>query len=585
MSGFHCYSYERKIQIVLGVLWLCVLAPVTTGTKHSFRTSKDPRFFIGPIGHPYGYIGAGTFKLTVYDFEIFERRSQYAKSKKKKGDRRWWGGVRSKSSSEKDGEDNERHLFYEAGFLLKKFESESDFARYEESILEDPSRCAFEEFLIPRNFADEDDETWMEEEDDDVVVQTVDENGIPVKMGFSEPTVVDDGIFLSLTDLSKWKKSNKDEAPTVSHSFSVLEEGLYFLIYQVCPISSSALFTEVRSSFSLDISHHNYDSFGGLTYLTAGDIPLPLMYFYFTCSYGICIYLWMRYLKSVVEDDVGSGSGNGGAGRRGGPGGRRGIIHQIHHMMTILLCLKALSIFFESVRFHYISTTGHAELWSVVYYTFAFLKGVMLFTVILLIGSGWSFVKPFLHDREKKIIFLVLVLQVIDNVAIVILANETEGERQYEDWSAVLHLVDIMCCCAVLVPIVWQVNALEATVNQPDTQQTSHPTTNNTKTAQKLKLFRTFYLLVVVYIYFTRVIVYLFATFLTYKHTWFRYLVTELGTLAFYVITGYTFRPVKENPYMELVNRTHSDDEDDGEVIELVDAAFEEDTFTNDKST
>merc|ERR1719273_840195 len=100
--------------------------------------------------------------------------------------------------------------------------------------------------------------------------------------------------------------------------------------------------------------------------------------------------------------------------REGGGGNK--TIHQIHHLMTVLIYLKAFSLFFESVRFHYIGTTGHAELWSVVYYTFVFLKGIMLFTVILLIGSGWSFVKPFLHDREKKIVFLVLVLQVVDNV-------------------------------------------------------------------------------------------------------------------------------------------------------------------------
>ena len=32
--------------------------------------------------------------------------------------------------------------------------------------------------------------------------------------------------------------------------------------------------------------------------------------------------------------------------------------------------------------------------------------------VILLIGTGWSLVKPFLNDREKKIVLFVLVLQV-----------------------------------------------------------------------------------------------------------------------------------------------------------------------------
>ena len=75
-------------------------------------------------------------------------------------------------------------------------------------------------------------------------------------------------------------------------------------------------------------------------------------------------------------------------------------------------------------------------------------------TVILLIGSGWSFVKPFLTDREKKMILGVIVLQVINNIAIVVLTQETEGEIAFDRWTAILHLVDIVCCCAVLLPFI-----------------------------------------------------------------------------------------------------------------------------------
>ena len=40
------------------------------------------------------------------------------------------------------------------------------------------------------------------------------------------------------------------------------------------------------------------------------------------------------------------------------------------------------------------------------------LKGMLLFTVIALIGTGWSIVRPFLTDRDKKIIIALLSLQV-----------------------------------------------------------------------------------------------------------------------------------------------------------------------------
>jgi hypothetical protein len=128
--------------------------------------------------------------------------------------------------------------------------------------------------------------------------------------------------------------------------------------------------------------------------------------------------------------------------------------------MTLLLGLKTATVFFEALRYSSIRIHGHAEFLSAVYYIMSFVKGIFMFTVILLIGSGWSLIKPVLGDKEKKIIWVVLVLQVIDNIAVAVLAQEAEGEKLYDDWSALLHLVDILCCCAILIPIVWQVSAL-----------------------------------------------------------------------------------------------------------------------------
>jgi len=155
------------------------------------------------------------------------------------------------------------------------------------------------------------------------------------------------------------------------------------------------------------------------------------------------------------------------------------------------------------------------------------------------------------------------VLQVIDNIAAVILTNEMVGEKLYTEISALLHLVDIICCCAVLIPIVWQVNLLEqekeTNANDDDNMNSSNEETM--KTLAKLKLFRSFYLLVILYIYFTRIIIFLFASLLGYKLTWLRYFVTEIVTLTFYALTGYKFRPMAENPYFELRNKSVNDEE------------------------
>jgi NADH:ubiquinone oxidoreductase subunit 3 (subunit A) len=150
----------------------------------------------------------------------------------------------------------------------------------------------------------------------------------------------------------------------------------------------------------------------------------------------------------------------------------------------------------------------------------------------------------------------------------------------------VLHFVDILCCCAVLVPIVWQVNSLEKSVEaeidkatNDDKSTTSKKSTAVTevesevpasveaaKTLRKLKQFRSFYLLVVAYIYFTRIVVFLFATILGFRQTWLRYFITELGTLAFYAVVGVLFRPMEDNPYLEMTR--------EGDGIEDVEIEF-----------
>jgi hypothetical protein len=307
------------------------------------------------------------------------------------------------------------------------------------------------------------------------------------------------------------------------------------------------------------------------SYLSAGEMVLPHMFFYFFLLYSICLYLWVTNIRLISA---------GGYGHFTAPEEGHPVVYAIHHLMSMLLVLKTISILAESIRYHYLRVTGHAELWSTVYYTFAFMKGTILFTVILLIGSGWSFVKPFLSDREKKMILAILVLQVINNIAIVVLTQETEGEVSFDSWTAILHLVDIICCCAVLIPIVWHVNTLEKNIALSNTEHTDiHETSDaiisedefedeypqsppsDRKLAAKLKLFRSFYMLVVVYIYATRIVVYLFATILDYRHQWVRYFVVEAVTLAFYCRVGMQFKPMSENPYLSVNQRSKRETE------------------------
>jgi hypothetical protein len=68
----------------------------------------------------------------------------------------------------------------------------------------------------------------------------------------------------------------------------------------------------------------------------------------------------------------------------------------------------------------------------------------------------------------------------------------------------------------------------------------------------KLQLFRQFYIMVVVFVYFTRIVVYVLASTVPFYLLWLGPLSTEVATLLFYTITGFKFRPAVDNPYMPV---------------------------------
>ncbi|KAE8699845.1 hypothetical protein F3Y22_tig00110569pilonHSYRG00069 [Hibiscus syriacus] len=205
--------------------------------------------------------------------------------------------------------------------------------------------------------------------------------------------------------------------------------------------------------------------------------------------------------------------------------------------------LKAFNLIFEAEDKSYIKRTGSAHGWDVLFYIFSFLKGIMLFTLIVLIGTGWSFLKPFLQDKEKKVLMIVIPLQVVANIAQVVVDETSPFGEDRVTWKQVFLLVDVICCCAVLFPIVWSIKNLR------ETARTDGKAAVN---LMKLTLFRQYYIVVICYVYFTRVVVYALETITSYKYFWTSVLAGELATLAFYVFTGYKFKPEAHNPYLAI---------------------------------
>jgi hypothetical protein len=301
------------------------------------------------------------------------------------------------------------------------------------------------------------------------------------------------------------------------------QEGYYNTYFVSCIPDSRTV------SFVLNLTQYNVDPVTGeRSYLSAGLVNLPAMYAVFCGIYVIVLaYWWVNYMAK------GGSSTN-----------------TIHYLMTLLLVLKAAALLFKTIDYHFLDVQGEPGSWGIVYWCLNGVRALLMFVLIIMIGSGWKFVKPFLAERDHKIFFVVIPLQVLDNVALFIIEESAPGSQGFFTWKDAFRLLDILCCAAILVPVISSITHL---------RQASSIDGKAARNLEKLKLFRQFYLMVVSYIYFTRIIIYLLDATLPFLYVWLGDLATEVATLVFFVLTGYLFKPEAENPYFKLHD---SDDEE-----------------------
>lgn len=305
-------------------------------------------------------------------------------------------------------------------------------------------------------------------------------------------------------------------------------EGLYSMFFHNCFNFLHHSSAERKAvDFTILIEEKNSDS-----YLSAGEMPLPALYQMLSILFFLSGCFWVFILKKNGSEQV----------------------FRIHWIMAALVFLKSLSLFFHGVNYNKIATNGiHMESWAVLYYITHLLKGGLLFFTIVLIGSGWAFVKHVLSSNEKKVFMVVLPLQVISNVAYIILEESEQGEATHNFWKEVFVLIDLICCGAIMLPVVWSIRHL---------QDAQHTDGKAAVSLEKLKLFRHFYVMVVCYVYFTRIIVYLLRITVPFQYEWLDSMFKEVATLVFFVMTGYKFRPASNNPYFAVAT-----DDDSEEVL------------------
>ncbi|XP_033183221.2 protein GPR107 isoform X2 [Bombus vancouverensis nearcticus] len=307
---------------------------------------------------------------------------------------------------------------------------------------------------------------------------------------------------------------------------SAEEEGLYSLYFHNCP--NYKYDSQVAFDFTIQISEINNGNF-----LSAGEMPLPALYFMMALLFFLSGCFWVFILKKSKHP-----------------------VFKIHYLMAVLVYLKSMSLLFHGINYHFIQTKGeHVAAWAILYYITHLLKGAVLFITIVLIGTGWTFIKHILADKDKKLFMIAIPLQVLANVAEIIIEESEEGDIEYRTWRDVFILVDLLCCGAIIFPVVWSIKHVE---------EAAHIDGKAAINLRKLKLFKHFYIMIFSYIYFTRIIVYLLKITVPFQYEWLDEMFREMFTYVFFVLTGYKFRAASANPYFTLTNdETAQADEDD----------------------
>ncbi|KAK3846131.1 MAG: lung seven transmembrane receptor-domain-containing protein [Linnemannia gamsii] len=341
-------------------------------------------------------------------------------------------------------------------------------------------------------------------------------------MDWEEGCLLDDSIVKEEIEQKRSEFHLLDPTKTVFDYHHVVandEEEMWNMLFVNCPRS--------KVSFKLKTTEIN----PGNNYLSAGDIPLPKVYAGAALAYFVASGLWAYML---LKKDT--------------------KVFWPHKLIFVLAVMIGIQKTFQAIKISYMKTGVDAEGWTVMFYIFAFLKGSLSILIITLIASGWMFIKPFLSQKDKKIILIIIPLQIISNVASTISDETAIGSINWSFWSQVFPLVDLVSCVVILGVIVQTHRHLS---------EAAEAEGKVAENKSKYKLWGSFYLVTVTYMYLTRILVEFMKVALPFLYVnWLVELLNEAITLGFYATIGWKFRPYANNPYT-LIDEDDLDNDDD----------------------
>ncbi|QCD93742.1 protein GPR107-like [Vigna unguiculata] len=302
-------------------------------------------------------------------------------------------------------------------------------------------------------------------------------------------------------------------AASFNRTFPVTISNSYSLYFANCAAGSSV-------TMAVHTEFYNLNRNGSPNYLSFGQTHLPAVFFLFSIAYFSFLAFWL-YLCHVTKH----------------------YLHRIHLFIALLLLMKALSLLFSAVDMYVVQVSGISRGWDVLFFIFHTIRVVLFFIVVVLVGTRWTFLHPFARGRGKKVIFVVIPLQVMASVALAVVHKTGPYIKDWFIWNLVFLLLDFGSCFLIFFLVVWSLRTLGEIT--PIAQG---------KAAMELHEFsvimmRWFYKVVIGYLLLTRVVLVPLRIIVAYddKYEWVSYLVEETFSFVFCGVMFYVFRLLHNN--------------------------------------
>ncbi|KAI9216720.1 lung seven transmembrane receptor-domain-containing protein [Blastocladiella britannica] len=357
----------------------------------------------------------------------------------------------------------------------------------------------------------------------------------------SDDCPVDWHFLKNRTDLVDFR--NVTEGSSYTHTVADFEAGYWSAFLVNCDQWSSLDPSMMTGpALSIDLLHTAINPPNSL--LSAGMLFSPRIYLFSFVAYSLLMAAYSRMLRNTDAQ-----------------------VYTLHKLMLASIGMIIIDKAFHGIQAYYLSTGYEAKGWAVAMYASTFIKSTVLMSIFALIASGWSFVRPILPEGERKMVLWVIPIQVLSNLARVMVDAMEIGSSNWDTWDLVFIFLDFVSFVIILTAIMRTHKHLQLSL-ETDGKAAA--------TLRKVRMWGALYTGTIVYMYATRVVIQIVSAGLPYTHEWVSLAMSEVASVVFYSFIGWRFRPVAANPYMELeFGEDDEEPKDEEEAAGVTPARFE----------